>query len=57
LSTPDLPELQLLRSLCEREGISPDDDDLRGVQGFLQAILPALEDLENRLADEPGVTP
>src|SRR5215813_4841528 len=57
VSTPDLPDLELLRSLCERQGVSPDDDDLAAVQGFLQVILPALEDLERRLADEPGLTP
>jgi hypothetical protein len=52
----DLPDLDLLRALCERQGVSPEDEDLSAVQGFLRAILPALEELERRLADEPGQT-
>jgi hypothetical protein len=57
LSTPDLPDLDMLRAVCERQGVSPDDDDLSAVQGFLRAIVPALEELETRLADEPGLAP
>jgi hypothetical protein len=51
---PDPSDLELLRALCERQGVAPEDDDLRAVQGFLRAILPALEELERRLADESG---
>jgi len=57
VSAPDLPDLELLRSLCKRQGVSPDDDDLRAVQRFLRVILPALEELEHMLVDEPGLAP
>ena len=53
LSVPSDPEL--LRRLCERQGISPEDADLELVRGFLDVILPALEDLERRIPD--GVVP
>jgi hypothetical protein len=56
VSTPDLPDLDLLRDLCERQGVTPADDDLRVVQGFLQAVLPALRELEDLLAAEKGST-
>jgi hypothetical protein len=56
VSTPDLPDLDLLRNLCERQGVSPVDEDLRVVQGFLRAILPALRGLEDLPADEEGQT-
>jgi len=57
VSRPDLSDLDVLRALCERQGVSPGDDDLAAVQGFLRTILPALEDLDRRLADEPELTP
>jgi hypothetical protein len=57
VSTSDLSDLALLRSLCERQGVSPADDDLEAVQGFLRVILPALEALDTRLANEPELTP
>ena len=50
LSRPSDPEL--LRRLCERQGISPEDADLEAVHGFLDVILPALEDLERRIPDD-----
>lgn len=45
-------ELELLRTLCERQGVSPEDADLEAVRGFLDAILPALEELERRIPDD-----
>jgi hypothetical protein len=54
LSVPS--ELALLRTLCERQGVSPEDADLEAVRGFLDVILPALEDLERRLPDDIGPT-
>jgi hypothetical protein len=57
VSRPDLSDLDVLRALCERQGVSPGDDDLAAVQGFLRTILPALEELDRRLADEPELTP
>ena len=44
-------ELELLRSICERQGVSPEDSDLEAVLGFLDAILPALADLDRRIPD------
>ena len=44
-------ELELLRSICERQGVSPEDADLEAVQGFLDAILPALAELEGRIPE------
>ena len=50
--SPVPPELELLRSLCERQGVSPEDADLEAVRVFLDAILPALAELERRIPDE-----
>jgi len=55
--SPDPSDLDLLRALCEREGVSPADEDLAAVQGFLRAILPALEELERLVPDEVGSVP
>jgi hypothetical protein len=44
--------LELLRSLCERQGVFPEVADLEAVRVFLDAILPALEELERRIPDE-----
>jgi hypothetical protein len=47
--------LDFLRRLAEQQGVTPSDDDLEGVQGFLDVILPTLADLERRLpADTPS---
>jgi hypothetical protein len=45
-------ELALLRAVAERQGVSPEDADLEAVRPFLQAILPALAELERRLPPE-----
>ena len=50
----DPSDLDLLRALCERQGVTPEDEDLEAVQGFLRAILPALEELERRIPDDVG---
>ncbi len=50
----DSSSLRLLQELAARQGVSPDDGDLDAVLGFLDAILPALEDLERRI---PPATP
>jgi hypothetical protein len=47
--SPNPAELELLRSICERQGVSPEDADLEAVRGFLDAILPALAELEPRI--------
>jgi hypothetical protein len=38
-----------LRALAERQGVEPTDEDLEAVVGFLETILPALEELEELL--------
>ncbi len=38
--------LDFLRELAARQGIYPEDADLEGVRGFLETILPALNELE-----------
>jgi hypothetical protein len=55
---PDYPvDLELLRALCQRQGVAPEDEDLEAVQGFLRAILPALEDLERLIPDDAATVP
>jgi hypothetical protein len=53
----DSLDLDLLRALCERQGVVPEDEDLNAVQGFLRAILPALEELERILPDDLAPVP
>ena len=55
--SPDPCNLDLLRALCERQGVTPEDADLEAVQGFLRAILPALEHLDRRIPDEIAPAP
>jgi hypothetical protein len=55
--SPPQEELELLRALCERQGVSPTDADLRAVQAFLRAILPALAEIERRLPPEISTVP
>jgi hypothetical protein len=50
-------DLELLRALCQRQGVTPEDEDLRAVQGFLRAILPALENLERLIPDDAPTAP
>jgi hypothetical protein len=49
--SPPPSELELLRSICERQGVSPEDADLVAVWAFLDAILPALAELERSIPD------
>jgi hypothetical protein len=44
-----------LRRIAARQGVEPTDDDLEAVRGFLDALLPALAELEERLP--PGTPP
>jgi hypothetical protein len=55
--SPDPLDLDLLRALCARQGVAPEDEDLEAVQGFLRAILPALEELERLVPDEIAPLP
>jgi hypothetical protein len=54
---PSASELELLRSVCERQGVSPEDADLETVRGFLDAILPALAELERRMSEATAPPP
>ena len=47
--------LDLLRQLAARQGVFPTDEDLEAVLPFLEAILPALEELERTIP--PGTVP
>jgi hypothetical protein len=53
----DSVALDLLRALCERQGVKPADEDLRAVQGFLRLLLPALEKLEELVPDDVASVP
>jgi hypothetical protein len=44
-STP----LSALREVARLQGVEPTDEDLEGVLGFLDRILPALAEIEERL--------
>jgi hypothetical protein len=44
--------VDLLRRLAEDQGVSPSDEDLQAVLGFLTRILPALAELEQQLPPE-----
>jgi hypothetical protein len=37
--------------MCERQGVVPEDADLEAVRGFLDAILPALAELERSIPE------
>jgi hypothetical protein len=50
-----VPSRDLLRELARLQGVEPTDDDLDAVGGFLAAILPALEAIEEAL--EPQTPP
>lgn len=41
--------LDFLRQLAVRQGVSPTDEDLEAVLPFLEAIVPALEELEHTI--------
>jgi hypothetical protein len=55
--SPDPSDLDVLRALCERQGVTPEDVDLKAVQGFLRALLPALAELERLVPDEIAPVP
>ena len=47
--------LDFLRQLAARQGVFPTDEDLEAVLPFLEAIVPALEELERTFP--PGTAP
>ena len=44
--------IERLREVAAVQGVHPTDDDLEGVRGFLDRILPALAEIEERLPPE-----
>jgi hypothetical protein len=46
---PQSNAISFLRALAERQGVEPTDEDLEAVVGFLETIMPALEELEQLL--------
>lgn len=46
------PSLDFLRTAAAQQGVFPEDEDLAGVLGFLEVVLPRLEELEQRLPPE-----
>ena len=49
---PAAAEIELLKALAERQGVSPDNADLASVQAFLEKLLPALALLERQIPPE-----
>jgi len=48
----DLSLVSALRETAAQQGVHPTDEDLRGVLDFLTRILPALEEIEERIPPE-----
>jgi hypothetical protein len=46
------PSIDLLREVAAQQGVSPTDEDLAAVLGFLEVVLPRLAELEGRIAPE-----
>ena len=46
------PSPEQLRANAAARGVHPTDEDLEAVLGFLTRILPALEDIEERLPED-----
>jgi hypothetical protein len=43
------PSIDFLREVAAQQGVSPTDDDLAAVLGFLEVVLPRLAELEGRI--------
>jgi len=46
---PAAPSIDFLRAAAAQQGVSVSDEDLRGVLGFLEVVLPRLEEIEQRV--------
>jgi hypothetical protein len=53
-SSPSLPppSIDFLRQAAAQQGVSAADEDLEGVLGFLEVVLPKLAEIEERLPPE-----
>jgi hypothetical protein len=49
---PPPPSIDFLRAAAAQQGVFPEDEDLEGVLGFLEVILPKLAEIEERLPPE-----
>ena len=49
---PESSPVERLREAAAAQGVHPTDQDREGVQGFLERILPALAEIEDRLPPE-----
>lgn len=49
---PQSISVESLRRLAEEQGVSPSEEDLEAVLGFLTRVLPALAELEKQLPPE-----
>jgi hypothetical protein len=49
---PESSPIERLREAAAAQGVHPTDEDLEGVGGFLERILPALEEIEQRVPPE-----
>ena len=47
-----IPSVEHLREAGATQGVHIEDEDLEGVLGFLTRVLPALQDIEERLPPE-----
>jgi hypothetical protein len=47
LSQP--PSIDFLRAAAARQGVAVEDEDLNAVLGFLDVVLPRLEEIERRI--------
>jgi len=46
---PAAPSIDFLRAAADQQGVSVSDEDLQGVLGFLEVVLPRLEEIEQRV--------
>ena len=46
---PAAPSIDFLRAAAAQQGVSVSDEDLQGVLGFLEVVLPRLEEIEERV--------
>jgi hypothetical protein len=46
------PSVDFLRAAAAQQGVFVEDEDLVGVMGFLEVVLPRLAELEQRLPPE-----
>jgi len=49
---PATPSIDFLRAAAAQQGVFVEDEDLAGVLGFLEIVLPRLADIEQRLPPE-----